>query len=724
MVAGDGPGIIAARRVDWRRTSDRAVILGQLKSTAHPPAARACWHDGDTAATAFLIAMPFPSLLRDNRRTILMVGWLLGVLLLLTSLFAAYTLRNATRSEWSGQLNNLSTVLAEHAGQTMFSAHTVMDSIADEFTGHDFRSAHEFERFASTRELQARMVDRIAGNPIIDVASVVAPDGRLLTFTRSYPPPPIDLSDRDYFKAHRADPELDHFTSMPVRNKGNGKWVFYITQPVRNTQGRTVGLLLVGVSVEWFSDFYRRMVTQIGEGASISLWRDDFMLLTRWPFTPEQIGKINLDTATFDMIGRQKLDHAVQTRGAVVDLNGEGGVDRLTAPRRVQGYPLIVTPSVNEEIFLRNWRETLRWIAVTTGLSLILLVLGVRALLGSDRQRQDELQERRLAQARLHSAHEQLEQRVAERTADLRREIAEREVAQRELAHAQQSLADTSRRAGMAEVANSVLHNVGNVLNSINVSVTLVGEQLRGSPLRELPRAAELLQQHGGTQLAQYLEQDPQGRLLPGYFVLLGRHWQDDQTRLQDEVEQLTRNVQHVKDIVARQQSLSGQSGLVSQVDVCEVIDEVVAIHRRSLDDVNVQVVKQHVGPAQWRGDRGKLTQILLNLLVNAEQSLAAMPAGTDTRRVTLSSTVRADASLLLDVRDNGSGIAPEVQDRLFTYGYTTKVNGHGFGLHASALAAQEMGGSLTATSAGTGLGASFILDLPAAGPSPEPASA
>ncbi|MEY4748090.1 MAG: hypothetical protein RIQ60_304 [Pseudomonadota bacterium] len=659
--------------------------------------------------------MSIPNFLRDSRRIILLVGWLLGVVLVLISVFAANTLRSATRSEWHGQLDNLSTVLAEHAGQTLFSAHTVMDSIAGEFRGQDFSSAEKFERFAGTRELQARMVDRIAGNPIIDVASVVSPDGRLLNFTRSYPAPAINLADRDYVAAHQANPGLSHFISAPVRNKGNGKWVFYLSQPVHDGQGHNVGLLLVGVSVEWFSDFYRRMVSQLGEGASISLWRDDFMLLTRWPFTPDQIGKVNRNTATYDLIGRQQLDHAVQTRPAVAGLNDVAGVDRMNAPRRVKGYPFIVTASVTEGTFLRNWRETLRWIVLTTGLSLLVLATGVRALLHSDQRRQDELQERRQAQANLHRAHEELEQRVAERTADLRREIAEREVAQRELAQAQQRMAETSRRAGMAEVANSVLHNVGNVLNSINVSVSLLGEQLRGSPLRDLPRAAALLQQHEGERLAQFLTRDAQGRLLPGYFTLLGQHWQEEQARLHGEVEQVARNLQHIKDIVARQQSLSGQSGVVSQVDVSAVVDEVIAIHRRSLDASCVQVVNDHVGSVLWHGDRAKLTQILLNLLVNAEQALATQPPGPEPRRLTLSSAVRADGSLLIGVQDNGPGMPPEVLARLFTYGYTTKDNGHGFGLHASALAAQEMGGSLVAHSEGAGLGARFVLDLPAA---------
>ncbi|HEX5747505.1 MAG TPA: ATP-binding protein [Archangium sp.] len=66
-----------------------------------------------------------------------------------------------------------------------------------------------------------------------------------------------------------------------------------------------------------------------------------------------------------------------------------------------------------------------------------------------------------------------------------------------------------------------------------------------------------------------------------------------------------------------------------------------------------------------------------------------------------------------IQVHDNGMGIAPEMLTRIFQYGFTTREEGHGFGLHSSALAAQELGGSLTVHSEGPGHGATFTLELP-----------
>ena len=82
---------------------------------------------------------------------------------------------------------------------------------------------------------------------------------------------------------------------------------------------------------------------------------------------------------------------------------------------------------------------------------------------------------------------------------------------------------------------------------------------------------------------------------------------------------------------------------------------------------------------------------------------------------LTIDSVHGDDGSLVVTVADNGVGITAATLEKLFSYGFTTKSDGHGFGLHASALAAQEMGGSLKAYSDGENRGAAFVLSLPSA---------
>jgi amino acid transporter/signal transduction histidine kinase len=328
-----------------------------------------------------------------------------------------------------------------------------------------------------------------------------------------------------------------------------------------------------------------------------------------------------------------------------------------------------------------------------------------------------ELFERMRAEAALRKAHEELETRVSERTAELMAtntelqiEIAQREQAQQALAEMNVQIAIVSRKAGMAEVANSVLHNVGNVLNSVNVSVSLVTERLRDTPIGDLPKVVGLLIANA-SDLGAYLTSDPTGRQVPGFLEMLAQHWTTEHSELVDEVKRLQGSVQHIKDIVTRQQSLSGISGVLEEVHLPRLIDDALAIHDDALRKSRVDVRREFEKMPFAMCYRAKLTQILVNLIANAEESLA-QSAATE-RHLTLHTKANGNGNVEIHVIDDGCGIAPEVRDRLFTHGFTTKKTGHGFGLHASALAAQEMGGTLRAHYDDADLGATFIVELP-----------
>jgi amino acid transporter/signal transduction histidine kinase len=328
-----------------------------------------------------------------------------------------------------------------------------------------------------------------------------------------------------------------------------------------------------------------------------------------------------------------------------------------------------------------------------------------------------ELSERMRAEAALRKAHEELETRVCERTAELvaanselQVEIAERKQAQRALAEMNAQIAVISHKAGMAQVANSVLHNVGNVLNSVNVSVSLVSERLRDTPVLDLQKVVELLQANA-SDLGDYLTIDPTGRQVPGFLEMLAQHWTAEHSELVNEVKDLQASVQHIKDIIARQQSLSGVSGVLEEVHLPGLVDEALAIHDDALRKSRVVLRREFEKIAPVVCDRVKLTQILVNLIANAQESLAQIE--TRERRLTLRTRTNANGNIEIYVIDNGHGIPPEVRGRLFTYGFTTKKTGHGFGLHASALAAREMGGMLRAHHDESEHGAAFIVELP-----------
>ncbi len=320
-----------------------------------------------------------------------------------------------------------------------------------------------------------------------------------------------------------------------------------------------------------------------------------------------------------------------------------------------------------------------------------------------------ELAERVRAQAALHEAHEELERRVIERTAELTAEIAQRKQAQQALAEMNAQISVVSRKAGMAEVANSVLHNVGNVLNSVNVSVSLVTERLRDTPIADLPNVSKLLRDNA-KDLGSYLTENAAGRQVPAFIEMLAQHWIAEHESMVTEVSRLQGSVQHIKEIVSRQQSLSGVSGVLEEVHLPALIEDALAIHADALGKSKIIVDREFHELPEVVCDRVKLTQILVNLIANAEESLAE----TDDveRRLTLRALPDGE-TVQVHVIDNGRGITPETHERLFTYGFTTKKSGHGFGLHASALAAQDMGGKLRAQLDGAARGATFIIELP-----------
>ncbi|AMS20450.1 histidine kinase [Pseudomonas synxantha] len=296
----------------------------------------------------------------------------------------------------------------------------------------------------------------------------------------------------------------------------------------------------------------------------------------------------------------------------------------------------------------------------------------------------------------LQAANETLEQRVERRTQQLK--------------DAQSELMDSARQAGMAEIATNVLHNVGNVLNSVNISADLVTRTLRNSKARGLGKAMQLLNEHPGD-LGTFLTEDAKGKLLPGYLNQLVDAIALEQQGMADELTQLSKSVDHIKDIVSTQQSYAGASSLLEPVDIGALMDDALRMNAGALSRHHVTVVKEYAQVPQILGDKHRLLLIMVNLISNAKYAMTGL--SDRPRQMTLTVLPGADDTLKISVKDDGEGIPPENMIRIFTHGFTTRKEGHGFGLHSCALAAVEMNGQLSAHSDGPGRGAVFTLTIP-----------
>ncbi|MGF6113194.1 DAHL domain-containing protein [Pseudomonas frederiksbergensis] len=296
----------------------------------------------------------------------------------------------------------------------------------------------------------------------------------------------------------------------------------------------------------------------------------------------------------------------------------------------------------------------------------------------------------------LQTANERLEQRVEERT--------------RELIEAERELVDAARMAGMAEIATNVLHNVGNVLNSVNVSADVIARRLSTSKTLGLGKAVKMMNDHP-EDLGQFITHDEKGKLLPLYFNQLVDSIAVEQSGIVEELEQLTKSIDHIKDIVSTQQAYAGAARVVEPLNVINLFEDALRMNSGALSRHHVTVIKDYQDVPTIIGDKHRLLLILINLISNAKYAMSTVTE--QQREMTLSVSVTDHSTLRFSVKDQGEGIVAENLSRIFNHGFTTRKEGHGFGLHSCALAAVEMNGHLNVQSDGPALGAVFTLEIP-----------
>lgn len=293
----------------------------------------------------------------------------------------------------------------------------------------------------------------------------------------------------------------------------------------------------------------------------------------------------------------------------------------------------------------------------------------------------------------LASLNRTLEERVERRTAELRA--------------TQRELLKTARKAGMAEVATGVLHNVGNVLNSVQTSMTLLVDQQRANrPLDGLKRSVQLIDANLDD-LSHFMTDDPKGPRLMGYLGKLATLFEQEHGQRQAHLTRLRSGVEHICGIIQAQQS-NARCSIVEAADLSELVEEAVLLAGvegrcelvRRFDPVGLALV-----------EREKVVEILVNLICNAVEAVGAVSDPVRPGRIELCVGPFEDR-VLFSIQDNGCGIAAGALDRVFNHGFSTKKDGHGFGLHTAANAASAMGGRLSVTSEGVGRGARFELRL------------
>jgi signal transduction histidine kinase len=354
---------------------------------------------------------------------------------------------------------------------------------------------------------------------------------------------------------------------------------------------------------------------------------------------------------------------------------------------------------------LAEWLQYLGWILF---MNLSLAVFQARA-----NRQVHRMSDRRAA---LELINEQMADRFTERTrllddaaSQLQNEFENQRKSQSQNERIYDELVTASRRADVAEAATGALHNVGNVLNSINVSAHMLRTKLADSRLERLVQTSAILKEQED-QLYQFFHHDERGKHFPQLLEQLSATLFREREELQTELQSLLNNLEHVKQIVAAQQGIACTGSLTTAVQLDKLAEDAICINQNQLNRYEIEVVREYDELPLVLTDKNKVLQILVNLILNAQQALADADTPQKTIRVTTGYYRR---SAMIKISDNGPGISHENLARVFNQGFTTKHDGHGLGLHSCATAAVELGGHLSAQSRGIGCGATFILELP-----------
>jgi NO-binding membrane sensor protein with MHYT domain len=253
---------------------------------------------------------------------------------------------------------------------------------------------------------------------------------------------------------------------------------------------------------------------------------------------------------------------------------------------------------------------------------------------------------------------------------------------------------EKARQLGMAEISSSVLHNVGNVLNSVKVSADIVTEKNASSKLVGLEKLSNLLLKNQ-QDLTAFLTKDPHGSQTIEFITALAEYWREEQKAIGKEMEVLTDNVNTIKEIIMTEQDLSKMDDATQTVAINRLLDEALLITGFTYK-MDIAVEKNYTKIKPIKINKVKLLQALINILRNAKD---AVNESSNKDKIILIETEIIKNKVFIKISDNGIGIEPKNLNKLFIYGFTTKKSGHGFGLHNSAIAISEMGGKITVSS-------------------------
>jgi signal transduction histidine kinase/DNA-binding response OmpR family regulator len=277
------------------------------------------------------------------RSTLIFVCGTLILTIIGTNLIFLNNLRESSLNTAEADLSRYSLTLREQAEQSFKSLDLVLSSVGDYLARKGVTDSESYQRLMSDQETHLLLKEKITGVPQIEAVTMINAQGKLINFSRYWPIPDVNVSDRDYFKALKADQNLETYISQPVQNRGTGTWNVYIARRLNDPNGVFMGLLLGAMSTQYFENFFAS--TSLGGAKTVSMIREDGTLLARYPHS-ENIGKPSSGA------GQRTLAAGGMLREASVNDQKM----RIRSARMLSNYPVLISVTQTEESALRSWR--------------------------------------------------------------------------------------------------------------------------------------------------------------------------------------------------------------------------------------------------------------------------------------------------------------------------------------------------------------------------------
>ena len=292
--------------------------------------------------------------------TITLIAAILG-----GNLFFINNLRDSLLLDAESDLARYSLMLAEQTDRSFKSVDLMLASVGDYLSRRGVTDGASYDRLTSSYETFRLLKEKISGLPYVEAIGMIDADGQLVSSSRAWPIPDVNVSDRDYFLAPKRDRKLETFISMPARNRVTGTWNIYVSRRINDPHGVFMGIVVGAISLDYFENFFGSTV--MGADGQVAMTRDDGTLLARFPRS--------------DLVGNRSqtaAQRALHAGGTIRETFPGEHDERIISARLLPNYPIAIAVNQTETSALAEWRHMAALLAVTSlGCCLLVVMAAV-----------------------------------------------------------------------------------------------------------------------------------------------------------------------------------------------------------------------------------------------------------------------------------------------------------------------------------------------------------